>query len=83
MPYIPSAHDITSLYPVGIHVGTIDTHRTLKMKEKTRLHVSLSKQTHKATLCVKFSNVNRMSQGRGVWSNPHSSCHLTLDDELV
>ena len=67
MPCIPSVRDITSLYPVGI--ATIDTHRTLKKKEKTRL--SYSKWTHKAALWVKFSNVNRTSD-RGVWSNPHS-----------
>ena len=37
MPCIPSARDITSLYPVGI--ATVDTHRTLiqKKKEKTSL----------------------------------------------
>ena len=38
---IPSARDITSLYPVGIAI--LDTHRTLKKKEK-------AKRTHKAAL---------------------------------
>ena len=46
MPCNPSARDVTSLYPVGI--ATIDTHRTLKKKEKAKL--SYSKQTHKAAL---------------------------------
>ena len=32
MPCIPSARDITILYPVGI--ATMDTHRTLENKEK-------------------------------------------------
>ena len=58
MPCILSAHDISSLYPVGI--ATIDTHRTLKKKEKTSL--SYSKWTLKATLCVKLSNVNQTSE---------------------
>ena len=31
MPCIPSARDITILYPVGI--ATMDTHRTLENKE--------------------------------------------------
>ena len=68
MPYIPSACDITSLHPVGIHVGTIDTHtcRTLKMKEKTRLHVSLLKRTHKATLCQVLEHQSNVSRSRGV-----------------
>ena len=32
MPYIPSARDITILYPVGI--TTIDTHRTVEKKKE-------------------------------------------------
>ena len=38
MPCIPSARDITSLYPVGI--ATVDTHRTcigLKKERKDKL----------------------------------------------
>ena len=58
MPCIPSARDITSLYPVGI--ATIDTHRTLKKKEKAK--PSYSKRMHKAALCIQFSNVNRTSE---------------------
>ena len=42
---IPSAHDITSLYPVGI--ATIDLYRTLK-ERKTSL--SYSKRAHKTAL---------------------------------
>ena len=42
MPCIPSARDITSLYPVGI--ATIDTHRTL-LKKKER-QASLTRNGH-------------------------------------
>ena len=58
MPCIPSARDITILYPVGI--ATMDTHRTLENKEKQ----AYSKQTHKAALQVGFSsNASRTFDG--------------------
>ena len=41
MPCIPSARDITSLYPVGI--ATIDTHRTRRTLKKERRQAYLSR----------------------------------------
>ena len=62
IPCIPSARDITSLYPVGI--ATIDTHRTLKKKEKA---ISFySKQLHKATLSQISIELQSISLPRGV-----------------
>ena len=52
----PSVRDITISYPVGI--ATMDTHRTLGNKEKT--DSSYLKQTYKAALSVKLSNVDRI-----------------------
>ena len=60
-------------------MGIIDVHRILKKKEKASL--SYSKWTHKAAHWVWFSNF-WTSRDRGVWSNPHSYSHPTLDDEL-
>ena len=59
MPYIPSAHDITILYPMGI--ATIDTHRTLEKERRDKL--ILLEMVLQSRSVSQLSNVDRTSDG--------------------
>ena len=54
MPYIPSVHDVTIIYPVGI--ATIDTHQTLEKEEETSL--SYLKWSYKSCSVSQLSNID-------------------------
>ena len=59
MPYIPSARDITILYPVG--TATIDTHRTLEKEKRDKL--ILLETVLQSRSVRQLSNVDRTSDG--------------------
>ena len=70
MSCIPSVHDITSSYPVGI--ATIDTHRTLKKKE-----LILLTQSRSLSQALERQSNFWASRDQGVWSN-HAATTIIL-----